>query len=185
MKTKFFILSSIILLVISLFIYKNLLHDNNQVSTLNQVMSPEETVFTAFEALKNENFKEFNKLVDYKTERHGAFVFKDNKLFGDNLDSDDKEFLDNLFLNFSYKVKSSKTTKDTATVQVQITNRDFSNALKNIIYYAHTNKPLIEAIKNTDSNVTTSDLEILLKRTNGMWKIQMNTDLTKAISGGL
>ncbi|WP_406541820.1 hypothetical protein [Clostridium ljungdahlii] len=68
---------------------------------------------------------------------------------------------------------------------MKITNRDLSNAYKDIPHYKDADNPLIEAIKNSDNKMVTSNLKITLNKTDGMWKIQMDAALADALCGGL
>lgn len=184
MRAKFFILP-IIVLIISLCLYVTSLTNINKTPTQQSILTPEQTIDTAFKALKNGTPEDFNKFINYKTEHHGIFVVADNKLFGNNLNKKSKELLTNLFSQLSYNIKDVKINENTATAKVQIINRDFSNTSKEILYYHNSKNPLMEAIRNNDSNMTTIDLQIVLNKTNGIWKIEMDSSLANALCGGL
>lgn len=78
-----------------------------------------------------------------------------------------------------------KENGNVTTAQVKITNRDLSNVDKDILRYTDSDNPLIEAIKNSDNKMITTNLKITLNKMDGIWKIQMDDALTDALCGGL
>ncbi|ADK16880.1 hypothetical protein D9O40_12615 [Clostridium autoethanogenum] len=180
MKTKCFLVLVFVFTVL-LSACGNLSGDGNKTTGLSSKISPKQTIQIAFEALKNGDSKKFNQFIQYNDRREGVFVYKDNKLFGNNLDETEKEFIK----NFSYDIGEVKENGNVTTAQVKITNRDLSNAYKDIPHYKDADNPLIEAIKNSDNKMVTSNLKITLNKTDGMWKIQMDAALADALCGGL
>lgn len=185
MKTKFFLLVLVFVFTVSLSGCGNLSDEGNKTTSLSSKISPKQTIQIAFEALKNGDFKKFNQFIQYNEQREGVFVYKDNKLFGNNLDGEGKKLIESVFLNFSYDIGEVKENGNVTTAQVQITNRDLSNVHKDILRYTDADNPLIEAIKNSDNKMITTNLKITLNKTDGIWKIQMDTALTDALCGGL
>ncbi|PJI08169.1 MULTISPECIES: hypothetical protein [Clostridium] len=186
MKKKFFLLLIAFVFIISLSACGNSSDANNKTNNLLVAATPKQTIKIAFESLKNANSKQFNQLVQYDEGRHGAFVYKDNKLFGNNLNEKEKKYTKSIFANLSYKIGEVNENKDSATAQVKVINRDLSNVDNDILRYKDSDDPLIEAIKNTDSKkMVTTDLKIKLHKTNGVWKIKMDGPLMDALCGGL
>ena len=146
--------------------------------------TPKQTVETALDALKRADTNVYNSLIQYVEEKDGAVVYKDNKIFGDKLDQEEKEFVTSIFEDFSYKIGDVKENGDTATVPIQITNRDLSNVWKDILRYRDADNPMTEAVKNSDHKLVTVNTEITLKKTNGAWMVQMNHTLINSLCGG-
>lgn len=188
METKCFLVLVFVFTVL-LSACGNLSGDGNKTTSLLSENSPKQTIQIVFEALKNGDSKKFNQLIQYKERREGIFfIYKDNKLFGNNLDEKGKEFIKSAFSNFSYDIGEVKENGSVTTAQVKITNRDLSNVYKDILHYKDADT-LIEAIKNSDKNcdnkMVTTNLKITLNKTDGMWKIQTDTALAEALCGGL
>ncbi|OAA90824.1 hypothetical protein [Clostridium coskatii] len=184
MKTKCFLVLVFVFTVL-LSACGNLSVDGNKTTGLSSENSPKQTIRIAFEALKNGDSKKFNQLIQYKERREGVLIYKDNKLFGNNLDGKGKELIKSTFSNFSYDIGKVNENKNVATAQVKITNRDLSNVYKNIPHYKDADNPLIEAIKNSDNKMVTTNLKITLNKTDEMWKIEMDAALADALCGGL
>ncbi len=185
MKTKFFLLLITVVFIMSLSACGNSSDVSNDTINLSSTTSPKETITIAFESLKNANSNEFNQLIQYNERQDGTFIYKDNKLFGDNLNREGKEFIKSVFANLSYDIGEVNENEDSATVQIKITNRDLSNVYKDILSYKDAHNPLIEAIKNANSKMITTDLKITLNKTSGIWKIEMDGPLMDALCGGL
>lgn len=185
MKKKFFPLLLAFVFIISFSACGNLSDDGNKTTSLSSNTSPKQTIQIAFEALKSGNSKEFNQFIQYNQRQDGVFIYKDNKLFGNNLNGEGKKLIESVFSNLSYNIGEVKKNRDVATVQMQITNRYLSNVGKNMLRYTGTDNPLIEAIKNSDSKMITTNLKITLNKTDGMWKIQLDAALINALCGGL
>lgn len=157
-----------------------------ELSTLSS-LTPKQSVQTMIKSLKNADANVYNQLIQYKDERHGAFIYKDNKVFGgNNPDSKSKEMLEALFLNLSYDIKNVKVDGKTSIVKIKISNRDFSKInITNIIKYKDADNPLTKAIKDTDSKITSNTVNIALNKVNHIWKVSMDSSLVSALCGGL
>lgn len=158
---------------------------SNETINLSSTTSPKQTIAIAFESLKNANSKEFNQLIQYNERQDGVFACKDNKLFGNNLNGEGKKFIESVFAKLSYEIGEVNENEDSATAQIKIINRDLSNVDKDILRYKDADNPLIEAIKNANSKMVTTDLKITLNKTSGIWKIEMDRSLMNALCGGL
>ncbi|BCZ46213.1 hypothetical protein psyc5s11_22800 [Clostridium gelidum] len=185
MKTKFFLLLITFVFIMSLSACGNSSDVSNETINLSSTTSPKQTIEIAFEALKNANSSGFNQFIQYNERKDGIFIYKDNKLFGNNLDGEGKKFIESVFANLSYEIGEVNENEDLATVKIKITNRDLSNVYKGILRYKDSDNPLIEAIKNANSKMVTTDLKITLNKTGGIWKIEMDAHLMDALCGGL
>lgn len=185
MKTKFFLLLITFVFIMSLCACGNSSDVSNETINLSSTTSPKQTIEIAFEALKNANSTEFNQFIQYNERQDGIFIYKDNKLFGNNLNGKGKKFIESVFANLSYEIGEVNENEDSATVQMKITNQDLSNVYKDILRYKDADNPLIEAVKNANSKIVTTDLQIKLNKTSGIWKIEMDGPLMNALCGGL
>lgn len=150
-------------------------------------LSPQETVDKAFGAMLKLDGKTFGQYIQNDGKTDKGIVYKDNKLFGDNEDDHGKELIKSIVSKFSYKVISSSEQGDSATVKVQITNRDLSGVLKQLITAGVKGNvdesTLVELINKTDKTKQ-FDVDIKLKYQDDQWKIDMTQDLLNAIAGG-
>ncbi len=146
--------------------------DNTYLSDL----SPEEILETAFDALKKPDGKTFNACVEYPDEEH------DNVYFGNDL-SDDDGYIEALFEEMSYEVLQVKEQKENSTIiSCKISNKD----LNNLDYdtYSDEGNPMVSAIKHADTNIVSNTVDINMERKDEQWKIIIDDNFTKAISGG-
>ena len=90
MKTKFFLLLIAFVFIMSLSACGNSSDVSNETINLSSTTSPKQTIEIAFKALKDANSKEFNQVIQYNERQDGIFIYKDNKLFGNNLDGEGK-----------------------------------------------------------------------------------------------
>lgn len=146
--------------------------------------TPEQSVQTLFKSLQSADASVYNQLIQYKEERHGIFIDKDNKVFGGSSpDHESKEMLKAILGKLSYSIESVKANGRTANVLVKISNRDLSKI--NILRYEDAANPVIEAIKNTDTPLKSATVHIALNKANNIWKISMDSKLIHALCGGL
>lgn len=160
--------------------------DKNKNTEVNSPSTPEETVYVAFEALKELDFETFNL---YTTVKGG----------GTATGHQDKELLDELFSNFSYEIGDIQIDGDTAVVNVTITNTDFSEVVSQLVA-----KSIYKAFNDTNEGETeeelfvrliseanqaqkliTSDLALSLKNKNKEWTITLNGETLDTLCGNL
>lgn len=141
--------------------------------------TPEGTVKNAFDALTSLDFQTFNRYLDRNGTTENGVLFKDNKLFGDHPDQVAKSIVS----GFSYKTVSAKEQGNTATVQVQITNKDLSGVLSSLANAKNEGKTaqIIDGIQAKKQ----FDVSLSLKKDETGWKIGMTKELADAITGGL
>lgn len=181
MKAKYLpLLSAILILLLfpacSFHIQKNT--ESSAASAIHN-STPEETVKSAFDALISLDFQTFNRYLDSSGTTKNGVLFKDNKLFGDHSDQVAKSIVS----GFSYQTVGTKEQGDTATVQVQITNKDLSGVLSSLINSKSEGKTaeMIDGIQAKKQ----FDVSLPLKKDGTGWKIEMTKELADAITGGL
>lgn len=94
---------------------------------------PKQIVKMAFDALKEADSNTFNQLVEYVEYSDGIVLYKDNKMFGNNLDNESKEYIESVFASLTYEIGDVEENGDTATVQIKIINRDLSNIYEDML----------------------------------------------------
>lgn len=105
-----------------------------------------------------------------------------------------------LFDKIAWKVKNVSTEKDKATVELDITNKDFSVITENCMKKMLSNikaviqgnvsnndieKYFIEELKNEDVQTKTETVSIELERQDKKWKVVSNDELIKTLLPGL
>ena len=148
-------------------------------SAVIQNSTPEDTVKSAFDALISLDFQTFNRYLDSSGTTKNGVLVKDNKPFGDHPDQVAKSMVS----GFSYKIIGTKEQGNTATVQVQITNKDLSNVLSSIINAKNEEKTA--EIINGIQTKKQFNVSLPLKKDETGWKIEMTKELANAITGGL
>lgn len=166
-------------------------NNKNELTSMNSStnLSAEDTVKSALDALIKLDVKKFNEHINYKnTEIKGGMIFKDNVLFSDDIDGEDKSFIKGFVSNLSYEIVKSKMKENEASVKIKITNRDFSNLLKHLISESVSDEEcenkLLQLMNGTTNNKT-FEVTLSLYKNSNQWKINMNTDLFNAITGGM
>jgi len=159
--------------------------DKNNNMVTNGSFTPEETIQVAFDALKELDIKTF----DLYTTNQGS-----GKITGE-----DKELLDELFVNLSYEIGDAQIDGDKAVVNVKITNTDFSEVISQLVSMS-----IDKALRNTNDRETdeellrrlvseanqaqkqvTSDLELSLESHDKGWKIRLNDETLDVLCGNL
>ncbi|MGN9163939.1 hypothetical protein ACTNDY_01475 [Tissierellaceae bacterium HCP3S3_D8] len=156
----------------------------DSIETLNTKTS-QETLETAMTALIEADAKTFNSCVIYPEVKKGIILYKDNVYFGDNLDGESKEYIEYVFKYLSYEIEDIHGDENSAVIKTKISNRDLSRIDSEMLNYIDADDPYIEAIKNAEDNRKIYDVEISFQREGKTWKINIDDDFTKAISGGL
>ena len=189
MKTKCFSVLSALLLILLLpacSLPGSALKDTAQSGPASSASSasiknstPEETVKNTLDAMISLDFQTFNRYLDNSSTTENGILFKDNKLFGDHPDQVAKSIVS----GFSYKIVSAKEQGNTATVQVQMTNKDLSGVLSSLAN-AKNEEKTAEIINGIQAKKQ-FDVSLPLKKEESGWKIEMTKELVNAITGGL
>lgn len=152
--------------------------------------TPEKTIDGMLNCLKNGDFEGVNKYVNYEEIAKDASTFEDVK--------DDKELASLMFDKLSWKVNKVTKEKDKATVEVEITNKDFKKVITNytqealkIAFSGQTfsdeeqNNTLKEELKDESVGTKTVTATLNLNKENGKWKVQTEDTLISALLPGL
>lgn len=162
-----------------------------------EVEKPEQAVSKTFDALKASDmdtvkkYLSYDELMNYDTS--SGLPEADEKL---------------LFAKLGYKVISSSTSGDTATVKTEITNIDMKAALSECLNQAiqlaigsaldpnseqlsdeemgkKIEQSFIDQLKKEDSKTATTTVDINLKKNGSSWTMTMDKTLQDAVLGGL
>ena len=172
--------------------------------TKPKAQTPEDTIHTAFTALKNLDMETFNACTNNK---------KGEKylLFGDLFKDKAQAYVplaEAMVTNLSWEINSIEETGDTAVANVTIRNKDFSSALRDYIadmiryieeqYHLGANISLLidniidEALHNPElllpylescTEEFSADLTINLSRVNNIWQIHLTESLCETLLG--
>lgn len=137
--------------------------------------TPEKTVEKLFNALKTGNYEQANELINYNE------LVKSDFLENEELGEEAQKLL---FLQLEWKIKDTKKENDTATIEVEVTNKDFKTIIGNYVQKAikaafsgqeisdeQMTNYLIEELNNTEIQNVTNTQTIILKKQDGNWKI--------------
>ena len=130
----------------------------------------------------------------------GDFVKAQEFSTGDNLLKDQKyseETQKLLFDKISWKVKKVTAENNTATVEIELTNKDFSEVLQNyknkiwkdissvIGKTIDTSRYFEDELKNENLGTKTITANIKLQKQDGKWKVIANNELANSLLPGL
>jgi hypothetical protein len=166
---------------------KNVFAQNDGFTTVLGVETPKtnytplETVEAALRYLKEADTNSFNQYIYYPIDTDRTVVYAYNIMFGNNLDGESKEYIESIVDELTYEIGNIQEGEDNAVVSVNVTNRDLSDI--NMFAYVDEDNPLIAAIKNADNGYVTSNIEINLSNKDGIWKLLVDSEFQKAISG--
>ena len=169
-----------------------------------QQQSPEDTVNTAFTALKELDIDTFN---DYTNNKQiGNRIF--SELLRRNVEQSHLDLAQVLVQDLSWEITDTQIHNDTATVTLTVQNHDFSNALstyvadliRNVVNSQATDTDLARLIKDTINEARNAPQNLLpylqacnttmsvpitvnLKQNNNCWQIQLDDTLCNALIG--
>ena len=146
--------------------------------------SPARTVQQMLRDLKSANYEKVEEYVDYE------------ELMDDSLiSSDDAEKSKVFFKDLQFTVKNVTQKGDTATIELQATNKDFKviveNAAKKLLqkYFssedAEIEEILLEELQKEDIPTVTTTKEITVQKQDGKWKVVADDNLKEVIFPGL
>ena len=146
--------------------------------------TPEKTVDGMLNSLKNGDFEGVNKYVNYDE------IVNESEM--------DEEAQNLLFDKLSWKVLNISKEENTASVEVEITNKDFAEIISNYTQEALKiafsgesfteevqNNKLKEQLKNEEIGTKTITTTIQLEKQDGEWKVQADESLVNALLPGL
>ena len=146
--------------------------------------TPEKTVDGMLNSLKNGDFEGVNKYVNYDE------IVNESEM--------DEEAQNLLFDKLSWKVLNISKEENTASVEIEITNKDFAEIISNYTQEAlkiafsgesfteeQQNNQLKEQLKNEEVGTKTVTTTIQLTKQDGDWKVQPDESLVNALLPGL
>ncbi|MGL6198142.1 MAG: hypothetical protein ACRC3H_04325 [Lachnospiraceae bacterium] len=145
--------------------------------------TPEETVSAALNYLKEADINKFNQYVCYPTSTQGTAISAYNIMFSNDPDEDTVIFIETIMSNLVYEIVDVQEHDSFIIINTDIINKDLSDI--DIFSYADAEDPLLEAVKNSDTELITTNIDIELIQKDDMWKIVVDNDFKMAVSGGL
>ena len=152
--------------------------------------TPEKTVDGMLNSLKNADFESVNKYVNYDEIVNNAEMLQNLEM--------DQETQSLLFDKLTWKFLNLSKEENTASVEVEITNKDFNQIISAYTQEAlkiafsgesftqeeQINK-LKEKLKNEENTTRTVTTTIQLVKQDGKWKVQPDENLINALLPGL
>ena len=146
--------------------------------------TPEKTIDGMLNSLKNGDFEGVNKYVNYDE------IVNESEM--------DEEAQNLLFDKLSWKVLNISKEENTASVEIEITNKDFAEIISNYTQEAlkiafsgesfteeEQNNKLKEQLKNEEIGTKTVTTTIQLTKQDKDWKVQADESLVNALLPGL
>ena len=152
--------------------------------------TPEKTVEGMLNSLKNADFESVNKYVNYDEIVNESEMLQNTEM--------DEEAQSLLFNKLAWKILNISKEENTASVEVEITNKDFNQIISNYTQEAlriafsgesftqeEQNNKLKEQLKNEEITTRTVTTTIQLVKQDGKWKVQPDESLINALLPGL
>ena len=152
--------------------------------------TPEKAVEGMLNSLKNADFESINKYINYD-----EIVDQSEMLQNTEMDEETQSLL---FDKLAWKVLNVSKEENTASVEVEITNKDFNQIITNYTQEAlkiafsgasfteeEQNNKLKEQLKNEEIGTKTETTTMRLVKQDGEWKIQADENLINALLPGL
>ena len=153
-------------------------------------VTPEKTVEGMLNSLKNADFESVNKYVNYDEIVNASEMLQNTEM--------DEEAQSLLFNKLAWKISNISKEENTASVEVEITNKDFNQIISNYTQEAlriafsgesftqeEQNNKLKEQLKNEEITTRTVTTTIQLIKQDGKWKVQPDESLINALLPGL
>lgn len=152
--------------------------------------TPEKAVDGMLNSLKNADFESVNKYVNYDEIVNSSEMLQNSEM--------DEETQSLLFDKLTWKILNISKDKNTASVEVEITNKDFEQIISNYTQEAlriafsgesftqeQQNNQLKEQLRNEEIGTKTVTTTIQLTKQEGEWKVQADESLVSALLPGL
>lgn len=152
--------------------------------------TPEKSVEGMLNSLKNADFASVNKYINYEEIVNESDMLKNTEF--------DEETQSLLFDKLSWKILNINKNGDTASVEIEITNKDFDQIISNYTKEAlriafngesfteeEQNNKLKEQLKNEEVGTKTVTTTLQLTKQDTQWKIQTDESLINALLPGL
>ena len=153
------------------------------------IPTPEKTLNNFFNSLKEGNIEKINQYLNYEE------ISLEQVL---NEGTEKNEVEKALFESLKWNIKSVTEEQDTATIEVEVTNKDYEKAFKSYIqemFQRFLNNEdvsdeeqfelLINEISKEETGTKTTTQKITLVKENGKWKVTADDALTEALYPGL
>ena len=152
--------------------------------------TPEKSVEGMLNSLKNADFESVNKYVNYEEIVNESETLQNSEM--------DEETQSLLFDKLTWKILNISKEENTASVEVEITNKDFNQIISNYTQEAlkiafsgesftqeEQNNKLKEQLKNEEIGTKTVTTTIQLVKQDREWKVQADESLINALLPGL
>ena len=152
--------------------------------------TPEKSVEGMLNSLKNADFESVNKYVNYE-----EIVNESESLQNSEMDEETQSLL---FDKLAWKILNISKEENTASVEVEITNKDFNQIITNYTQEAlkiafsgesftqeEQNNKLKEQLKNEEIGTKTVTTTVQLVKQDREWKVQADESLINALLPGL
>ena len=152
--------------------------------------TPEKSVEGMLNSLKNADFESVNKYVNYEEIVNESEMLQNSEM--------DEETQSLLFDKLTWKILNISKEANTASVEVEITNKDFEQIISNYTKEAlkiafngesftqeEQNNKLKEQLKNEEIGTKTVTTTIQLVKQDREWKVQADESLVNALLPGL
>ena len=152
--------------------------------------TPEKSVEGMLNSLKNADFESVNKYVNYEEIVNESDMLQNSEM--------DEETQSLLFDKLTWKILNISKEGNTASVEVEITNKDFGQIISNYTKEAlkiafngesftqeEQNNKLKEQLKNEEIGTKTVTTTIQLVKQDREWKVQADESLVNALLPGL
>ena len=152
--------------------------------------TPEKTVDGMLNSLKKGDFESVNKYVNYD-----EIVNESDMLGSSEMDEETQSLL---FDKLNWKILNISKEEDTASVEVEITNKDFNKIISNYTQEAlkiafsgasfteeEQNNKLKEQLKNEEIGTKTVTTTVQVIKQDGKWKVQVDDSLVNSLLPGL
>ena len=152
--------------------------------------TPEKSVEGMLNSLKNADFESVNKYVNYEEIVNESEMLQNSEM--------DEETQSLLFDKLTWKILNISKEENTASVEVEITNKDFNQIITNYTQEAlriafsgesftqeEQNNKLKEQLKNEEIGTKTVTTTVQLVKQDREWKVQADESLINALLPGL
>ena len=152
--------------------------------------TPEKTIDGMLNSLKNGDFESVNKYVNNSEIVNQSAMLENSEI--------DKETQILFFEKLSWKVLNIAKEENTASVEIEITNKDFNQIISNYTQEAlkiafsgesftkeEQNNKLKEQLKNEEIGTKTVTTTVQLTKQDGDWKVQADESLVTSLLPGL
>ena len=153
------------------------------------IPTPEKTLNNFFNSLKNGNIEKINQYLNYDE------ISLEKVL---NEGTETNEVQKALFESLEWNIKSVTEEQDIATIEVEVTNKDYEKAFKSYIqemFQKFLNNEdvsdeeqfdlLINEISKEETGTKTTTQTIALSKENGQWEVNSDDSLIEALYPGL